>query len=149
MQQFQPYLFFGGRCAEAMQFYERVLGGRLTALMKYRDAPPQPEPEGCAGNGPLPPEAMDLVMHAALAFEEGLLMASDMPPNMPYEGMKGVSVAISLPTVARAREVLDALAEGGQVLMPMGETFWVEAFGCVTDRFGTSWMINGGKSKIG
>jgi PhnB protein len=84
-------------------------------------------------------------MHAALAYGGGLLMASDSMPGQPYEGMKGFGVALTLDTVAEGQRVFDALADGGKVGMPYGKTFWVEAFGMVTDRFGTPWLVNGGK----
>jgi PhnB protein len=134
--QFQPYLIFNGNCAEAMRFYERVLGGaRIDRLMKMGDAP-----EPCPG---MPPEASDLVMHARLSIGDRTLMASDTMPGQPYEGMKGFSVVLAYPTVEEARRVFDALADGGSVTMPMDKTFWAEAFGMVVDRFGTPWMVNG------
>ena len=146
--QFQPYLNFDGNCAEAMKTYERVFGGKLERMMRFADMPPPPaDATGCAAM-PLPPGAGERVLHAALSFEGGLLMASDAMPGQPYEGMKNMGVAVSFPTVARAREVADALAEGGTVQMPLGETFWVEAFASLVDRFGVCWLINGGKSKL-
>lgn len=148
MQQFQPYLWFGGRCAEAMRFYERVLGGKIERMITYGEAPPDAsQGEACSGQA-MPPEAATLIMHASLSFEGSVLMASDAFPGMPYEGMKGVGISINLTDTARAREVFNALAEGGKVSMPLGETFWVELFGSVTDRFGTDWLINGGQPKM-
>ena len=138
--QFQPYLTFNGNCAEAMKFYERVLGGKMEMMMKMKDAPEQ-----CEG---MPPDAGDLIMHACLVLEGSMLMASDSMPGQPYEGMKGFGVALSYPAVDAARTVFDQLAEGGQVLMPMGETFWAQAFGMVTDRFGTPWLINGAQKAM-
>ncbi len=134
--QFQPYLTFDGNCAEAMKFYERVIGGKLVMMMKFADAP-----EPC---GDMPPGSEDRIMHACLNFQDSLLMASDSMPGQPYEGMKNVGIALTYPTPDGARPVFDALAEGGQVTMPMSETFWAESFGMVTDRFGTTWLINGG-----
>lgn len=142
--QFQPYLFFGGNCADAMTTYERILGGKIQMMMKYADTPRGPEQPGCAA---LPDGAQNKIAHAALEFDGSMLMASDSPmPN--FEPMRNVYVTISFPEVARASEVFDALAEGGKVEMPMGETFWVESFGSLVDRFGTHWMINGGKPKV-
>lgn len=147
--QFQPYLIFGGNCEEALSFYERVLGAERQMMLKFKDAPPMPENaagEGCAG-GQLPAGMDDKVMHASILLDGDMLMASDAVTA--YDGMKNVSVTLTFPTVERAREVFTALSEDGNVEMPLGETFWVESFGAVTDRFGTSWMINGGKSKLG
>ncbi|BAT58353.1 hypothetical protein GJW-30_1_00877 [Variibacter gotjawalensis] len=144
--QFQPYLFFGGTCAEAMTTYERVLGGKMQMMMKYSQTPPQegPAPEGCAE---LPAGFGDKIAHAALELDGSMLMASDSPmPN--FEPMKNVYVTVSFPTPEKAKEVFDALAQGGKVEMPMAETFWVESFGSLVDRFGTHWMINGGKPKF-
>jgi len=138
--QFQPYLTFDGNCAEAMKFYERVLGGQIQMMMKIKDAPEQ-----CAG---MPPDAGDRIMHACLVLEGSMLMASDSMPGQPFEGMKGFGVAISYPTPEASRPVFEALAEGGQVGMPLGETFWAESFGMVTDRFGTPWLINGGPKQM-
>ena len=97
---------------------------------------------------PLPPGAGQRVLHARLAFEGGVLMASDAMPGQPYDGMKNVGIAVTFATVERGRAVAAALAEGGKVLMPFGETFWVEGFGSVVDRFGTTWLVNGGRSKL-
>ena len=133
--QFQPYLIFDGRCAEAIRFYERVLGARVERLMRMGDAP-----EPCPG---MPPGAEDRVMHARISIGDRALMASDSMPGQPYEGMKGFSVVLAYPTVEEARRVFDALAEGGNVIMPMGKTFWAESFGMVVDRYGVPWMVNG------
>jgi PhnB protein len=137
MTQLDPYLFFNGNCAEAMRFYEKTLGGSLEMMMKASEAPAQ---EGCpAGN----PEA---IMHACIVVDGRRLMASDWMSPEPYPGIKGVSLALNYPSVDEARRKFEALGAGGQVVMPLGRTFWVEAFGMVVDRFGTSWMVSGGKS---
>ena len=135
--QFQPYLIFDGNCAEAMQSYERLLGGKLEKMMTVRDMPD----DAC---GAMPPGSADRIIHACLEFGGGMLMASDSMPGQPYEGMKNFSVTLTYPTPADAKPVFDALAKGGNVFMPFAKTFWAEAFGMVTDRFGTPWMINGG-----
>ncbi len=135
--QFQPYLMFDGHCAEAMRFYERVLGGKLEAMMKFADAP------GCdemSSSG-----SAERIMHACLNLEGSRLMASDTMAGQPYEGLKGFAVTLTYPAVEAARRVFEALGEGGRTMMPMERTFWAEAFGVVVDRFGTSWMINGGQ----
>lgn len=133
--QAQPYLFFDGTCAEAMRFYERALGGKLEMLMTVGESPDCEQ---------MPPGSADRILHACLIVDDGMLMASDSMIGQPYEKMKGFSVTLSYPTVADAKRVFDALADGGKVTMPLDKTFWAEAFGMVEDRFGTPWMINGG-----
>lgn len=136
MSPINAYLIFDGTAGEAMQFYQRTLGGKLDKMMHFGDMPPT---EGCPPSVP-----SDRVLHACLMLDDGLLMASDTMPGQPYEGMKGFGIALSYPTVAEATRVFNALADGGQVTMPQARTFWVECFGMVTDRFGTPWLINGG-----
>lgn len=134
MLQLDTYLFFDGTCAEAMRFYERVLGGELM-LMKNSEAPAEARGPGGDPNR---------IMHARLRLDGRTLMASDWPTDRPYEGMKGFSLSLICPTVPDARRAFDALSEGGKVTMPFGKTFWAEAFGMLVDRFGTHWMVNGG-----
>ena len=130
------YLFFNGNCAEAMKFYEKTLGGKLD-MMKEKDAPK---------TGPGPQGKSDKILHARLAFDGGALMASDWLAPQPYPGMGGFSVSLTYTKVDDAKRIYDALSKGGKVTMPMDKTFWVEAFGMVVDRFGTAWMISGGKA---
>ncbi|MFM9927117.1 VOC family protein [Variovorax sp. H27-G14] len=136
MSPIHAYLTFDGNAAEAMRFYEKTLGGTLHTMMTMAQAP---------GAEQFPPGAADRIMHAALTYGDGMLMASDTMPGQPYEGMKGFGVALTLDTVAEGQRVFDAFADGGKVTMPFGKTFWVEVFGMVTDRFGTPWLVNGGK----
>ena len=130
-----PYLIFDGNCADAMRFYEHTLGGKLEALMTFGESP---------GRDAMPPGSGDRIMHARLLIDGHPLMASDAPAGQSYDGMKGFSLALQYPTVDDAQRVFDALAEGGQVNMPLQKTFWAEAFGMLVDRFGTPWMINAG-----
>lgn len=134
------YLNFNGNCAEAMLFYEKALGGKIEMMMTFGQSP---DPAMCQ------PGAEDRILHASLLVGEQRLLASDMGPGMTYEGMKGFGLAISYPGVDDARRVFDTLATGGTVGMPLGPTFWAEAFGMVTDRFGTSWLVNGGPKAMG
>jgi PhnB protein len=129
------YLFFDGNCAQAMRFYHEVLGGKLQALITYAESP---DPQHC------PPGSKDRIMHASIELDGRMLMASDTPAGEPYEGMKGISLALLYSGVNDARRAFDALAAGGKVTMPMSKTFWADTFGMLTDRFGTSWMISGG-----
>jgi PhnB protein len=133
--QIDTYLVFDGNCAEAMRFYEKTLGGKLD-VMTHAQSPMADK---------TPPGAANRVMHARLALGDGgVLMASDSMVGHPYGGMNGFSVSLMYPTGAEARRVFDALAKGGKVVMPLDKTFWAEAFGMLTDRFGTPWMVNGG-----
>jgi PhnB protein len=130
-----PYLAFDGTCAEAMRFYERTLGGTVRAMIRMADMP---------GEHPFPPEAADLIMHADLALcDGGHIYAGDCPPGMPYQGIHGVSLAMSFDTIAEARRVFDILAEGGQVTMAPQATFWAKEFSMVVDRYGVAWSLNG------
>jgi PhnB protein len=139
MSPIHAYLAFDGNAAEAMRFYEKTLGGTIQMMMTMGEAP---------GAEQFPLGAEKRIMHAALAYGDGMLMASDTMPGQPYEGMKGFGVALTIETVAEAKRVFDAFADGGKVTMPFDKTFWVEGFGMVTDRFGTPWLINGGKPLV-
>ncbi|MFH0130651.1 VOC family protein [Variovorax sp. EL159] len=139
MSPIHAYLTFDGNAAEAMRFYEKTLGGKMQMMMTMGEAP---------GAEQFPPGAANRIMHAALTYGDGMLMASDSMPGMPYEGMKGFGVALTIESVADAQRVFNAFADGGHVTMPFAKTFWVEAFGMVTDRFGTPWLINGGKPML-
>jgi len=130
------HLTFDGDCAEAMRFYEHVLGGKLEMLMTYGQSPIADQ---------TPAAERDRVLHARLALSAGgLIMGCDTTSRFPYEGMKGFSLALIYQTVTEARQVFETLADGGKIGMPLEKTFWAEAFGMVTDRFGTPWMVNGG-----
>jgi PhnB protein len=133
MPTLDTYLFFDGNCAEAMRFYERTLGGKLE-MMTHAQSPVADQ---------VPPGSAERIMHARLSIDGRNLMASDSMIDQPYGGMRGFSLALIYPTVAEAKRIFDGLAEGGQVTMPLQKTFWAEAFGMLTDRFGTPWMING------
>ena len=134
MLQLDTYLFFDGNCADAMRFYERTLGGKLQ-LMTHGQSPMAAQ---------TPPGSANRIMHARLELDGRLLMASDSMVGQPTQGMKGFSLSLIYPTVAEAQRMFAALAEGGQVTMPIAKTFWAEAFGMLVDRFGTPWMVNGG-----
>lgn len=130
----QPYLFFDGRCEEAIEFYKRALGAEVLALMRFRESPDPPPP------GMLAPGSEDKVMHASLRIGETEVMASDgRCTGKP--AFQGVSLSLGVPGEAEADRLFAALAEGGQVQMPIGRTFFSTRFGMVADRFGVSWMI--------
>ncbi|MCD0505679.1 VOC family protein [Bordetella petrii] len=136
MPQLCAYLTFDGNCAEAMRFYEHTLGGRVEAMVPYSQAPEGTE---------FPAGAEDRIMHARLSLDGQTLMASDAAGDQPFHGQQGVSLALVFPTVSDATRIFNNLAEGGTVTMPLQKTFWAEAFGALTDRYGTSWLINGGQ----
>lgn len=139
MSPINAYLTFDGNAAEAMRFYEKTLRGTMQMMMTVGEAP---------GTEQMPADAKKRIMHASLVYGDGILMASDTMPGQPFDGMKGFGVALTLDTVAEARRIFDAFADGGSIGMPFEKTFWVEAFGMVTDRFGTPWLINGGKPLV-
>lgn len=128
-----PYLFFPGSCADAMRFYAEVFGSPEPEIMPF-SAMPEDEKARMLG---VPGEA---VMHAAVRVGDGWIFASD-DPSGSTPAMAGASVNVSLPDADAAKRVFDRLAEGGEVRMPLEPTFWTPAFGALTDRFGTRWMI--------
>jgi PhnB protein len=130
---FRPYLAFAGNCREAFTRYQEIFGGEL-ALLTMSDAPAD-------GGSPPPGANPDAIMHAALTSSEGLLMGADDPSGKFDGQVRGMCVNCSLDDAAEAKGVFDALAEGGQVQMPLGNTFFSPAFGMCTDRFGTPWMV--------
>ena len=132
----QPYLFFGGRCEEALEFYRTAIGAEIEMLMRYKDAPEQPP------DGMLAPGFENKVMHASFRIGATVLMASDGCGG-PEEGkFDGFSLSIAAQTAEEADRFFAALSEGGTVTMPLGPTFWAKKFGMLTDRFGLGWMIN-------
>jgi len=135
MPQLDAYLMFEGNCADAMRFYELILGGKLM-MMTNAESPMADK---------TPPGRGDKILHARLEIDGRMLMASDSPMEEPK---KGFSMSLVYPTVPEARRVFDALAEGGKVTMEFQKTFWAEGFGMLTDRFGTPWMVNGGMAKM-
>jgi PhnB protein len=139
MAHLDAYLFFDGTCAAAMRFYETALGGRLEMMQTFAETP-EMSPESAPSDG-------DRIMHARLDVDGRALLASDVRSTDRHEGMHGFALSINYTDVARARRVFDALAAGGSVTMPMGETFWAQSFGMLTDKFGVSWMVNVDKPK--
>jgi PhnB protein len=132
--QVQPYLFFDGRCEEALEFYRSALGAEVMALMRFKDNPEPPQPGVCPGG------AEDKVMHACFRVGETQIMASDgQCTGRP--SFQGFSLALTAANEAEADRLFSALGEGGQVQMPLAKTFFSPRFGMVADRFGVSWMI--------
>jgi PhnB protein len=130
---FAPYIGFAGNARDAMTEYARIFGASDLQITDFAEAPPDQRPPG----------AEALVMHAQLTAGPGApLMGSDIPDGYGTPGMGGSSVFHAAANAARAAEVFAALAQGGSVTMPLAATFWSPAFGMLTDRFGTRWMIS-------
>lgn len=130
----EPYLFFNGQAEEAMAFYEQALGAKVEGKMRYADCPEPVPPEH------MPPGGPQKLLHASLLVDGQRLMMSDGVPR-EAGGFHGFSLTLQYSTEARARQVFDALGAGGQVLMPMGPTFFSPCYGMLTDRFGVQWMV--------
>ena len=130
----QPYLFFGGRCEEALAFYRAAVGAEVEMLMRHRESPEAPPP------GMLQPGFEEKVMHASFRVGGTTLMASDGCGE--GTSFAGFSLSLAVPTEAEADRAFAALAEGGKVQMPMMKTFWSPRFGMLTDRFGVGWMVS-------
>ena len=131
----QSYLFFNGRCEEAVEFYRKALGAEVDFTMRFKESP-EPHPPGM-----VPPGFEDKIMHCSFHIGETTLMASDgCSADMPK--VEGFSLSLTVPTKAEADRAFAALSEGGQVRMPLTKTFWSPCFGMVADRFGIGWMIS-------
>lgn len=130
----QTYLHFDGCCEQALQFYCRVLGAKVEMLMRYRDSPEPPPP------GMLPPGMEGKVMHASLRIGESVVMASD-DCSQTQRSFQGFQLSLSVADAAEAEQRFAALADGGQVKMPLAQTFFAPRFGMLVDRFGVSWMV--------
>ena len=129
--QVQPYLFFEGRCEEAVEFYRSALGAEVLNLMRYKD---HPEP------GMTPPGGENKVMHMCFRIGETTVLASDGHCSGRL-GFQGFSLVLTTKDEGEAQRLFAALSEGGQVRMPMAKTFFSPSFGMVSDRFGVLWMV--------
>ena len=134
----RSYLSFEGRCEEALEFYKKALGAEVKALMRFKENPDMQNgtmTEGCIGAG-----NENKIMHSEIKIGETQLMATD-GMNSGNTNFAGTSQALIVKTTAEADRYFNALAEGGQVMMPLAKTFFSEKFGMTTDRFGVPWMI--------
>jgi PhnB protein len=131
--QVQPYLFFDGRCEEALEFYRKSVGAQVKMLMRFKDNPEPPQP-GCA------PGAADKVMHVCFTIGDTDIMASD-GQCLGKPDFRGFSLSLTVADEAGAERLFAALGDGGQVQMPLAKTFFSPRFGMVADRFGVSWMV--------
>ena len=130
----EPYLFFNGRCEEAVEFYKKALGAEVAMLMRFKDSPEPHAP------GMLPPGSENKVMHVSFRVGDTTVMASDGFCKGQTD-FQGLSLSLTVANEAEADRVFAALADGGQVQMPLNKTFWSPRFGMVTDRFGLGWMV--------
>lgn len=129
----QPYLFFDGKCEEAIEFYKKALGAQVNMLMRFKESP-EPPPPGCG------PVDGNKIMHAQFQVGGSVIMASDgrATGNPKFEGF---ALSITVPTEADADKALNALTNGGKVEQALGKTFFSAKFGMVVDRFGVFWMV--------
>jgi PhnB protein len=125
------YLNFGGNCEEAFRFYEKHLGGKILMMMRYAD---QPDPQNA------PPGTEKYILYLNMAIGETQLMGSDVPPDR-FRPMRSVYLSLDVDSSEEAERIFKLLSEGGEVFMPMAETFFAHRFGMLRDKFGTSWMI--------
>jgi PhnB protein len=129
-----PYLFFDGRCEEAIEFYKKALGAEVGMMMRYKESPEPPPP------GVVPPGSENKIMHACLRINGAEVMASDgCAQGTPK--FEGFSLSLNAKDETQADRMFAALADGGQVRMPLGKTFFAKRFGMLADRFGVGWMI--------
>jgi PhnB protein len=125
-----PYLTFNGNCAEAMNFYKDSLEGEMLVMQRFGESPMKGMGDDAA------------VLHCQLRIGDSVLMASDAPPEQSVNAGTNLSLSIGLDDVEKARAYFDRLSVGGTVMMPLSKTFWAEAFGMLTDKYGINWMIN-------
>ncbi len=130
----QSYLFFSGRCEEALEFYKSAIGAKVDMIMRFNESPEPPPPDM------LSPGYENKVMHASFHVGDTMVMASDgCGENHSFAGF---SLSLGVATEAEADKYFNALAEGGKVEMPLGKTFWSPRFGMLTDKFGMGWMVS-------
>ena len=131
----QPYLFFDGKCEEALDFYRKALDAKVVSLMRFKENPEPAQP------GMIPPGSENKVMHASFRIGETTLMASD-GRNTGHPAFQGISLTLTAANDAEADRLFAALLDGGKVQMPLQQTFWAVRFGMLVDRFGIPWMVN-------
>lgn len=130
----QSYLFFNGRCEEALEFYKSAIGAKVDMLMRFSESPEPPPP------GMVLPGHENKVMHASFHVGETMIMASDgCGENQSFQGF---SLSLGVATEEEADKYFNALAEGGKVEMPLDKTFWSPRYGMLTDKFGMGWMVS-------
>jgi PhnB protein len=136
----QPYLFFNGRCEEALNFYREKLGAEVLFQVFFRDAPPNPE-------RPIKPGTEDKIMHCTFRIGTTELLASDGDCESGKNAPSGFSLSLTGDDRASAEKLFNALADGGNVMLPWQPTFWTDGFGMLVDRFGIAWMVTSPHAK--
>lgn len=131
----EVYLFFNGRCEEAVEFYRKAVGAQVEMMMRHKESP-EPSPPGM-----LPSGFENKIMHCSLRVGQTRVMASD-GCSVGKPNFEGFSLSVSVANEAEAERVFKALSEGGQVKMPLTKTFWSPRFGMLEDRFGLGWMVS-------
>jgi PhnB protein len=131
----QPYLFFGGRCEEAIEFYKSAIGAQVEMMLRFNEAPEPPPADMLA------PGFDKKIMHSSFKVGQTTLMASD-GCSEAETGFNGFSLSITVPTVEEAKQVFAALSAGGKVTMPLDKTFWSPCYGMLEDKFGLGWMVS-------
>ena len=129
----EAYLSFNGNAAEALAFYAKSLGGKILFSMTFGESPMAKE---------TPDTHKNKIMHATLEARGKQIMASDIPPGMPFDGYKGFSLSVRAKDVKEGEQLFKALSEGGKITMPYAATFWSPGFGMLEDKFGVPWMVN-------
>ncbi|MDP7980009.1 VOC family protein [Bacillus sp. WLY-B-L8] len=130
-----PYVVTNGDGQEVVKFYEHALDAKVVSLQTFGDMPENPE-------FPVPVEAKDRVIHAHLKIGNTDLMISDTFPGQPQQVGSQVTIAIHIQNAEKSQEVFEKLQDGGQVIMPLQETFWSPAYGQVKDKFGVEWQVS-------
>jgi PhnB protein len=132
------YLYFNGNCEEAFKFYEKTLNAKINTLMPHKGSPAEDR---------VPAEWGSKILHAHMTVGKATLMASDAPPNH-YAKPQGFSINIEVEDPTEAERIFKAMSEGGNVVMPIAETFWAVRFGMLNDKFGIPWMVNCGNKAV-
>ncbi|SHN28452.1 VOC family protein [Gracilibacillus kekensis] len=127
-----PYISFDGKCEEAFLEYQRIFGGKIVTMLKYRDSPMVKEVD---------PDSHNRIIHASLQINDFILAGADTLHGN-YKKPQGVFVILNFPEQLTAKKVFDSLSDGGEVLLPFEETFWSTGYGILVDRFGVPWKIN-------
>jgi PhnB protein len=130
--QVSPYLFFDGNCEEAFRFYCKLLGGKVEMIARFRGSPAEAQ---------VPPEWQDKIMHIQMKAGELVVMGCDAPPGQ-YQGATGFYLSLNTDTPEEAERIFPDLCRGGEIRMPIQDTFFARRFGMAVDRFGVPWMVN-------
>ncbi len=124
------YLNYGGNCRQAFEFYVEHLGGKITSLATHGELP----------ESNVPPDWKNAILHARMELGETMLLGADIPPDR-FQPMRSAYLTLMVDSIDEAERIYTLLTEGGQVFMPMEETFFAHRFAMLRDRFGTSWML--------